>query len=1324
MLARPKITTASNARSYFEQDTYYINNEFEQGSFYGKLKDELGLNEFNLKDFDSLLKAQNPKTGEQLLKLKTKDLDENGERKRAALDLTFAADKSVSILYEVSDVDTKQKVREAFTKSIDGALDFVEANYSNSKSRDNLQGDNTAQSKLLFTRFDHSESRNNDMHLHQHCIMVNMLQDQNGEYKSIEFNQTMLNHQLIGQIQRNEFAKELQRLGFEVEVINAKVGSFSLKNVSKEIRDQFSSRSKDIKNEMQASGQTSYKATHTAQKQTAKWKDKNKDRVAIQKENIQRLKYSGADIDSIQQKKDDLEVRTISAESVVRIAIEDITDRQSVFSREDILKHSLKVGLTTDIKLEDIEKEFESCNDLITIDRNKNQFTTLEVLKKEEYIFSKNENANFKITDDKELVDKAIQKFEAKNGFILKEGQNKLANSILMTDKQFIVAQGIAGAGKSTSLEIVRDIAEQTDTKIVALAPTGTATDNLSKEAGIKESYTVAKFIQEQGKDIKDAIVIVDEAGMIGLRDTDKLIKIAESNNLKIVFSGDKNQKKSISQGDIFSGMQRQGFESIYLNDGNRQKNDLMKKAVKNILDKDIVNALKILKDTTKEISNSDERLAVAQKEYLKDRDNSLLITTTNSDRKSLNKSIRNTLISNNEITKSKEFKTREIPSMSALEKRSAIYYQVGEKVYLSKNIGSISAGREAIITDVNIDNNTLTIEHQGKNKKFIEIVNLSEQGNQLNLFKETKTDLGIGEQVIAKKNDSKLGLKNGQIGQITNIKNDVITIKFDKKEVSFNTQQYPYIQHAYAITDFASQGKTTDKVIVVANSQATSFNDFYTQITRAKYEAHIITDDLKELHVRAARDSLKVNASELIAQTQTSKKEIIMQDSKYKQSTKLSQEEFTQLSKKTKDELKLTDPAQILDALGIEYSVKGTRYAFKARNEEKTASANLYVDKFGEWKYKDFGSGNNGTVENLIMDMTNASYKEALEYAITHSNVRDYTRERLDELRGGITVKEEVNLNLKRDKNLKKLESQINSKVTAIKEVKGYAPAIKYLKSRGIIKIPPQFKMITGEYINRKGDVKKAFGVGIETLNNQGADIHFLKQIGSLKTMSFGEKNISYFKSKEPTISVAIFESKMDYAAAYQQNDFKNVDVLIANSTSNAYKLAEMIKGKYENIQFYNQNDKAGIQFVKDVTKEAGITDFKYIKYDKSEKAQDINDLIKNNIELEKREDLSFIYKLKNQYKPVVEMISALENTDSINNSEFYQNLMNLDKDDVIKTFDALNDSLSSKVVMSVVKAIKEVVNDQDVTLFGVTRSIIKLEKENTIDKPQEQER
>ncbi len=1333
MLARPKIVSASGARNYFENDTYFINNKFEQGSFYGGLKNELGLSEFNLKDFDALLNGQSP-TGEQLIKLSKKDLDAAGDRKRAACDLTFAADKSISILYEISSDEVKAQIREAFTKSIDEALDFAEANYSNAKSRDNIKGAE-AQAKMIFTRFNHNESRNNDMHLHEHCLAINLLKDKEGQFRSVEFNQIMMNHQLIGQIQRNSFAQKLQKLGYEVEISNAKVGSFSLKSVVKELRDKFSTRSDDIKNEMEASGQTSYKATHTAQKQTAKWKDKNKDRAGIQEVNIERLKEAGADIELIKSQNPDLKIRKFTAKEAVQIAIEDITDKKSVFTREDILKHSLKVSLTTDVSLADIQKEFHNFEELITIDKNRNEYTTKEVLEKEEYIFSKKELKNFSITGDKEQIQEAIKAFETEKGFELKDGQNNLAHTILTTDSQFIVAQGVAGAGKSTSLEIVKNVSESNNIKVIALAPTGTATDNLAKEAGISESYTVAKFIQTNGADIKDAVVIIDEAGMLGLRDTHDLIKIAEQNNLKLVFSGDQNQKKSISQGDIFSGLQRQGFETVRLNEGNRQKNDLMRNAVKNILDKDISAALEILKDTTKEITNSDERLKAAQDEYLKDKNNSLLITTTNADRRALNSSIRSFLVKEGEITESQTFETREVPSMSNLEKRSAIYYQEGEKVYLSKNLGQISAGREAKILSVDIDKNTLEIEHAFKDKTFTETVDLSTQGNSLNLFKDTKTELGIGDQIIMKKNDTKLGLKNGQIGEITAIQEDEITVKFDKDEKTFSINKYKYIAHAYAITDFASQGKTTDKVIAVANSQAASFNDFYTQITRAKNEAHIITDDLEELKTRAARDSQKLNASEMLKAAQIKPEGMIPMKREIKT---LESSEFNELSNRTKSELKLTDPAKVLDALGLEYKVKNGRYEFKVR-AENTASANMYIDNKGEWKYKDFG-GNNGTVENLIIDVKNANYKEALEFAVAHSGVRNYVQERLDYLNGrNHNYNPSVNnLESKKQENISKVEAQINSKVVETKDIGNYKPAIEYLASRGIHKIPPQFKMFTGEYTNKDGEVKKAFGVGIESVNG-GGDIHFLKQIGSLKTMNFGQKNISHFKSQEPAKRVLIFESKMDYAAAYQKRDFTNLDVIVANSTANYLKVAAALKANnYEHVEFYHQNDKPGVEFIKNVVKEAEIKEFDYLKYKKSEQGQDVNDLHKNGVDIEARkiknqsqgqEKESFVEGLLEKLEHANDLIEIASEAKAINRDDFVGSLVTVGELDTRETLTTINNTYfndvvdSIKFVQSVAKAAVEVIKNGDLTLNGVVKAIINELQEQKLEKSFEQE-
>jgi len=155
--------------------------------------------------------------------------------------------------------------------------------------------------------------------------------------------------------------------------------------------------------------------------------------------------------------------------------------------------------------------------------------------------------------------------------------------------------------------------------------------------------------------------------------------------------------------------------------------------------------------------------------------------------------------------------------------------------------------------------------------------------------------------------------------------------------------------------------------------------------------------------------------------------------------------------------------------------------------------------------------------------------------------------------------------------------------------------------------------KIISGEYTLKNGEQKKAFGVGVLTQDGKGADIHFLKKIGDLKTMSFGEKEISFFKNPNSN-KVAIFESKMDYAAAYQQMPLDNVNIIIANSSSNSLKVAELLKKENltENVMMFNQNDLAGYNFTAQIAKEAGVESFKSIKYDvMSEYKTDINDLL-----------------------------------------------------------------------------------------------------------------
>jgi len=353
------------------------------------------------------------------------------------------------------------------------------------------------------------------------------------------------------------------------------------------------------------------------------------------------------------------------------------------------------------------------------------------------------------------------------------------------------------------------------------------------------------------------------------------------------------------------------------------------------------------------------------------------------------------------------------------------------------------------------------------------------------------------------------------------------------------------------------------------------------------------------------------------------------------------------ELFKTARAQIVVSDPHIILTSLGIEYETlkNGNQYKFKLRETERTASS--YISLYqGEWKYIDFGdSSSSGSIIDIVMRRLNLPFFDSMLYCLQIFGFTDL----LEEVTSKETNPEDIRNRiaaLKIDKenimkqNIKKENDKPKSKVTNVYEVSTHKKAIEYLKNRGIIKIPEEFKVIFGEYPKNNSMVSR-FGVGVLT-ERDGADIHFLEPFGSFKTITFGVSEISYFERTEnpENAPILIFESKMDYGAAYQVLNFTHSIIIIANSTSNYRKVAEKIKEKElkGRIFFINQNDLAGYNFVVQIAEELGYSEdtiIDYIKYDlEKEYKQDLNDLLLKNINIRNRFSKTSLSTIKSYYQ------------------------------------------------------------------------------------------
>jgi Ti-type conjugative transfer relaxase TraA len=117
---------------------------------------------------------------------------------------------------------------------------------------------------------------------------------------------------------------------------------------------------------------------------------------------------------------------------------------------------------------------------------------------------------------------------------------------------------GVAGSGKSTTLKALREVWEKDGYTVKGAALAGIAVDNLQQSSGIK-SRTLASYelAWNSGRDplTKRDILVVDEAGMLGTRQLEHVLRVAEKAHAKVLLVGDAEQLQAIEAGAAFRGI-------------------------------------------------------------------------------------------------------------------------------------------------------------------------------------------------------------------------------------------------------------------------------------------------------------------------------------------------------------------------------------------------------------------------------------------------------------------------------------------------------------------------------------------------------------------------------------------------------------------------------------------------------------------------------------------------------------------------------------------------------------------------------------------------
>lgn len=126
---------------------------------------------------------------------------------------------------------------------------------------------------------------------------------------------------------------------------------------------------------------------------------------------------------------------------------------------------------------------------------------------------------------------------------------------------------GYAGTGKSAMLGVAREAWERAGYEVHGVALSGIAAENLESGSGIS-SRTIAsmEYQWEQGRERLSSrdVLVIDEAGMIGTRQMERVLSHAAQAGAKVVLVGDPQQLQAIEAGAAFRSLaERHGWAEI-----------------------------------------------------------------------------------------------------------------------------------------------------------------------------------------------------------------------------------------------------------------------------------------------------------------------------------------------------------------------------------------------------------------------------------------------------------------------------------------------------------------------------------------------------------------------------------------------------------------------------------------------------------------------------------------------------------------------------------------------------------------------------------------
>ena len=895
MLTISKPLSASQAQSYHQteftsrEQNYWSQRGEIAGEWHGRLAAKFGLHgPVSEQDFARLSQGQHPETGEQLVKQRAscQYQDSNGKtvktmEHRAGWDATFSAPKSISLTALVGG-DTR--VRAAHREAVIAALDELER-YTQARIGGNNPAETTRQ--LVAAKFEHDTARPVDGYvapqLHTHVVIFNMTEREGGQYRALQERGLFQSQQFATAVYQSELTYRLRQLGYEITA--GRSGAPEIKGYTQDYLDASSPRSQQIREYLERTGKNGSESAEIAAHVTRDRKEIHSptEVMAAHRKLAAEFGHQAEAVVRAAQEGCQNQEHGVSPEQSLEKVRESLTfardknfEREAVVDERLLARDALRRGMG-EITYAQVRAHLESrrlTGEFRMIERAQNmpgrQFTTARTIQEEKEIVRRTREGQNQLSP---VLSRQQAVAVAEQHPHLNRAQRNVIEDVLNSPDRIHGIQGVAGAGKTTTLSVLRCALEAEGYAVEGFAPTSRAAKQL-REAGVKAATLqsfLARSLQPNDSAAHKHFYFVDESSLASTRQMkDFLARLGPQDRVLLI--GDTRQHQGVEAGRPFEQLQEAGMRTAKLDQIVRQKDPALKSAVELLARGRSAAALIELRQQgrVQEIPEREERIRTVARMYASSPENTLIVSPDNASRRELNLAVRQELRANGALAR-EDHPLRVLvqrQDMTGADRSWANHYEIGDAVRYSRgsNAAGIEAGSYAIVTAVNPSANLLTIEKRSGELTTYDPRRLS----GVSVYREVTHEFATGDRIQFTAPDKSLGVANRDLAFIESITPDgrIAARLDDNRRIEFKAAEHRHFDHGYAVTSHSSQGLTAERVLIHADTSVhpdlLSSRFGYVAVSRASQEAVVFTNDVSRLAQQLGTEVSKTSALEI----------------------------------------------------------------------------------------------------------------------------------------------------------------------------------------------------------------------------------------------------------------------------------------------------------------------------------------------------------------------------------------------------------------------------------------------------------------------------